>query len=211
MQANFRKRKNERGFTILELLIAMTVFSVVLLIFTTGLLQITRVYYKGITSAKTQEAARVVMDEISRNIQFKGGAFVPPNGTTPQDRFCVGDKRFTYLIDRQLHDAPSLPDQRRNVIVMEDIIGSCDASPHNLDAGAANPGTNLRELLSPYMRIARLQVTTVAADTYRVNLRIVYGDNDLLNATRDGCGSLRLGTQFCATSELTTHVRKRVE
>ncbi len=197
--------KNTTGFTLVELLIASAVFSVVLLLCASALLQIGRVYYKGITSAQTQEVARSVMDEISRTIQFNGGPIsVPPGG--PNYRICVGDKVYTFLIDRQLSDNPTLPDQRSNVLVINS--GSCVSQP--IDTGPAPPGS--RELLAPNMRLSKLIVTQVGStNLYNINIRVVYGDSDILNASRDGCGPGRFGTQYCAASELSTVVEKRVK
>ncbi len=197
------KKTYQTGFTLVELLIASAVFSVVLLLCASALLQIGRVYYKGITSAQTQEVARSVMDEISRTIQFNGGPIsVPAAG--PNYRICVGDKVYTFLVDRQLSDNPTLPDQVSNVLVVNSGA-SCpnDGSP---------PPAGFRELLAPNMRLSKLIVTQVGStNLYNINIRVVYGDSDILNPSRDGCGPGRFGTQYCAASELSTVVEKRVK
>src|SRR3990172_9120101 len=77
-------RKGVGGFTIVELMIATTIFSVILLIVTFGMLQIGRTYYKGITLTKTQNAARSIIDTISQDIQFSGeGVTDSVSGTFP--------------------------------------------------------------------------------------------------------------------------------
>lgn len=63
-------RSNEKGFTLLELMIATTIFSVILLLLTFGLLNIGKNYFKGKNSARTQEVARRVMDDISQAIRY---------------------------------------------------------------------------------------------------------------------------------------------
>lgn len=63
-------RDNQRGFTLLELMIATTIFSSILLLLTFGLINIGKSYYKGRNTARTQELARRVMDEISQSIRF---------------------------------------------------------------------------------------------------------------------------------------------
>ena len=50
----------QKGFTVLELMIATTVFSVMLLLTTTGMIQIGKVYYKGLVTAKTQDTVRSI-------------------------------------------------------------------------------------------------------------------------------------------------------
>lgn len=200
-------KKNTTGFTLIELLIASAVFSVVLLLCASALIQIGRVYYKGITSAQTQEVSRSVMDEIARTIQFNGGPVIPPTGGPNQYHFCVGDKTYTFLLDRQLKDNPTQPDQRKNILVVN-TGGGCSAQP--LESGAASPAS--RELLGVNMRLSKLQITRIGlTNLYEIELRVVYGDGDLLNSGRNGCGSGGPGTQFCAASELKTIVEKRVK
>ena len=65
------------------------------------------------------------------------------------------------------------------------------------------------------MRISKLQVERMpgTADTWRVTVRVVYGDNDLLNnptAEDASCKVSISGSQYCAQAELTTYVKKRI-
>lgn len=205
-------RRSLTGFTIIELLIAMAVFSVVLLVLTTGMLQISRLYYKGITTAKTQETARQVMDEISRSIQFGGGTVTgtaaPAPGTTQY--FCIGDKQYSYLLGKQLSDNPDPATQTKNALVVQAFSGGCGSASQNLLTGAT--GSDIRELLGPNMRLSKLELTNLnpPSDLWRLDLRIVHGEDDLLNPAKDNCGGARAGGQFCAASELRTVVKKRV-
>jgi len=65
------------------------------------------------------------------------------------------------------------------------------------------------------MRLATMQVTSIGTDVYRISVKVVYGDSDLLtnpNTSNAKCqAAARNGTQFCAVSDLTTVVTKRVE
>lgn len=221
------------GFTIIELLIATTVFSIVLLICTTGLLQIGRLYYKGITSSRTQEVARNIMDEITRAIQFNGGRVITRSGggsdpTTDPYYICVGDQRYTFVLGYQLRDTNDpLNYELRNVLVA-DHNTACSSGQ---DLTTVNPAAGSKELLSSRMRLAQFVIcdprdTTNPAtpalpgcsnhpppnsNLYSVRIRVVSGDLDVLNAPRDGCSDSRAGTQFCAASELNTTVLKRIK
>lgn len=220
---SYRSQKSS-GFTIVELMIATTVFSIILLLCATGLIQVSRMYYKGITTSQTQEAARSVMDEISRSIQFGGGKVTGTSATggDVKDYFCIGDKRYSFLIKKQLSDDSSPgPNQRPNVlIVREDASAPCDDARAGAMETAVSPTNDPdeRELLRPNMRLAKLKVEETSADSnlYKVEIRVVYGDDDLLieppavNAYEE-CGNFRAGTQFCAISELSTVVKRRVK
>lgn len=215
---------HSHGFTIIELMIATTIFSVILLLSATALIQMGRLYYRGVISSRTQETTRTIMDEISRTIQFGGGSTA--SQVAGQDRsFCVGGKRYSYILSHQLTDnATPGPNQKRNVLVT-DTSAACTPQP----LATTGPTGNYRELMNPHMRLARLDITPDPANNlYAIKLRVVYGDDDLLcspsvpgdcsaiaTSTSLGnndltCKSLRAGTQFCAVSELATVVRKRV-
>ena len=207
---------SSNGFTIIELLIATTVFSLVLLLCSAGLIHVGRTYNKGLTTARTQEAARSIIDEISRSIQFSGGTIA----TTPTQRsdgtpyvFCIGSQRYTVVTDRQLKDQLSGATQFGNVLVTDAFAGCSAGSPalpltSSSFSIASVPGA--RELLSPNMRIARLEVNSIGSDLYRIIIRVVHGDDDLLDPAHDNCLNVKAGTQFCAVSELSTVVQKRL-
>jgi hypothetical protein len=66
------------------------------------------------------------------------------------------------------------------------------------------------------MRISKLEVLQLGNNTYTVNIRVAYGDDDLFGITgpnpvwgtivcKDGAGS-----QFCAVSDLSTTVQQRI-
>jgi prepilin-type N-terminal cleavage/methylation domain-containing protein len=211
-----RRLSSQQGFTIIELMIATTVFSLVLLLCATGLIQIGRAYSKGITTSKTQSTARGVIDEISRAIQFSGGTIA----TTPSSRtdgapyvFCIGDKRYTVVADRQLKDAPQDTSQLKNVLVSDDLPGCSASSPPLAITDSSFNIANVsgaKELLAQNMRIARLEINAKPGNLYEIILRVVYGDDDLLDTAHDNCSGARAGTQFCAVSELSTTVQKRL-
>lgn len=214
----------ESGFTIVELLIATVVFSVVLLICAFGLLQITRTYYKGVTSTNTQQSARAIIDTVSQAIQFSGGDIqgITPNGSTLG--FCVNDKRFNYKIGQQVvSGSPDTTQNQGNHGFTQDSAAGCSSATlaNNVDAPTGQP----RELLSNSMRLVALNICgpggapaigscpsppPAGSNLYRVTVRVVAGHNDILNSTRTDCSGVRSGTQFCALSELTTTVQKRV-
>lgn len=210
-------RHNQQGFTIIELMIATAVFATVLLVCSIGMLQIGRTYYKGITSSRTQEAARSVLEEISQAIQFGSGSPVTPAEAGPglPGVYCAGSKRFSYLRDRQVTDSPGLPDQSRYALVVDEVNSCGGVVPQDLRGNPTLTDTS-KELLGTRMRLATLTVTPITpvgfteTNLYRVTVRIVSGDADLLNAAHTECSTQRAGTQFCAASELSTVVQKRV-
>lgn len=207
--------KKQSGFTIIELMVATAVFAVLLLVITFGILQISRVYYKGITESNTQNAARSIMDLMTQSIQFSGGDVMTTTSSpeTPQ-AFCIGNEQFSYVSGMQLVESSESrgDNQTYHSIVQNTVAGCADPDP---PAGLiTSPDVPGRELLAPNMRLANLNIDLIEPGLYRVEVRVVYGDDDLLtNPTGQDatCISETSGTQFCAVSELSTIVRKRVQ
>ena len=209
------RNQRARGFTIIELLVATVVFSVVLLVVTAGILQIARVYYKGVTESSTQNTARNIIDVVSQAIQFSGGnvtatAAVPSPGTSYA--FCVGNQQFSYTVGWQVENSPNtVLNQSWHALVQYAVPGCASSSPAQ---NVRNQAVNGRDLMGSHMRLANLVVTPLGSNQYRVQVRVVYGDNDLLfnpTAANASCRGFKAGTQFCSVADLSTVVVKRVE
>lgn len=206
-------RNNQQGFTIIELMVATAVFSVVLLLCTYGLLAIGRTYYKGATISRTQEAARIIVDDISEAIRFNGGNV---HDSEANSWHCVGTKRYSFAINRQLSDS--------NHALVSDTISSCGPGTGRqaeIDGGALSASS--QELLGNRMRLMRFSLEDIGDNLYRITVRVATGEDDLfedlINNTTgapggdgqpDTCKNERSGSHFCAVSELTTVVQKRV-
>ncbi|HET7827638.1 MAG TPA: prepilin-type N-terminal cleavage/methylation domain-containing protein [Candidatus Saccharimonadales bacterium] len=96
--------KNQNGFTIIELLIATIVFSVLLIVMLAAFIRTGELFYKGASMTKTQNDARNIVQSIASDIQFTAG--VPNNltanhTTNPSGIFCIGQHRYRYQIGVQ--------------------------------------------------------------------------------------------------------------
>ena len=193
--------KDNRGFTLLELLISTTVFSVILLLCTFGLVQVGRNYYRGNTITRTQNAARSVMSTLTQSIQYSGS---DPVGTLPQaaantqvqgGSFCIGSLRYDYKLNTKVEDLPGSYALRTTKI---DNSDNCDPNKQGSQS----------ELLGKGMSLRQFSISNNGPD-YTISLLIAYGDDDLL--TPDGLCKGGAGSQFCATSALTTTVHRRLK
>jgi prepilin-type N-terminal cleavage/methylation domain-containing protein len=210
MRRSLRRRSD--GFTIVELLIATAVFSVVLLIATSGLLQVTRTYYKGVTESNTQNAARNIVNAVSQAIQFDGGTVQPTNGGTAKTTydFCVGSTRFRYYLGSELSSNPNSAQTYH--ALLEDSAAGCTSGTDGSSINSASASGT--EFLSPNMRLSKFVVTSLSNNLYQVSVTVAYGDDDLFGtptASNPVCQGILAGTQFCAVSQITTTVLKRVQ
>ncbi len=208
-------RRNQSGFTLLELMIATTIFSVVLLLLSFGMIQIGRTYYSGLNRSQTQAAARNISDTIIQAIQFTDGDITEldllPSEYTGTKVFCVGSKRFTYDLNKK-RDAT-------NVFLLDKTpTGPC--VPGNLSAPA---GPGRQELLADGMRVLQIRLTKSASTPtlYNLSVKIAKGEDDMLTDGTNDAGSTsfqpkdarckqQAGSQFCAISELYTKVQRRI-
>lgn len=208
-------QKRQDGFTVVELMIATMVFSLILTIITTGVISFTLRYYKGVNSSTTQTTARSVLDTISQAIQF-GTSTVRPTNHPFDNYFCAGGYSFT--VDKGVMYSGSGP----GGLYMAPMGGVC---------GPASTGG--KQLLGKNMRVTALSVDLIsgtggAGSLYKISLGIAYGDDDLLCAPTASPGACsgtsnltsfwrsdilcrsKSGSQFCATSKLTTIVEQRI-
>lgn len=212
-----------RGFTIIELMIATTIFSFILLIATTGIVRIGQMYYKGVTESRTQEVTRQISDELARAVQFSDNekTVVFTNDRFIK-RFCFGDTRYTANLDKKVTDV--------GVTDGEGLI----AERLSLGADCACSGACVQEtkqLLGQNMRLLKFRVGLVGSgvSAWYVDLKVAYGDNDLLNHYNDQgvliggtletqeqrmndamCKSGISASSFCAVAQLDTVVKKRL-
>jgi len=210
-------RQHESGFTIIELMVATTVFSVILLVVSSGIIQIGRQYFKGITNTRTQETTRAIIDEVSRSAQFAGNDFSQATAPDGKQIMCLGNTRYIFNINSQIKDA------NKHALWMEPKTGSCIVNPPvAYDFTADKPSPDGKELLGENMRLLQLTVTPLSSGTYAIKATVAYGDNDLLNlyekngVTRTAtpidqglCRAGISGSSFCSVSGLEIIVDKR--
>lgn len=208
------------GFTILELLIASAVFSIILLVVAVGVMRFTEQYYKGITSSKAQAAAREIMAEISQAIEFGtsyGSVGPDPNGV---GGICLESTVYGYVLGQQVTDTAPLKQGDPWYQGYHGLVaingGKCDTG---FISGALNTqalSIGSRELLGRHMRLSALQVSQIG-NLYTIHVRVIYGDSDLLTPavssstdwSKESCIS-GTDTQFCAVSDLQTTVERRL-
>lgn len=223
MKNSRRSSFSDGGFTIIELMIATVIFSMILILITVGVIRFNDAYYRGITQSDTQNVARTVMSNIAQSIQFTDGTVTAGmSGTGGWQGLCVGGQFYQYLPGKQLTTNSTLGPNQTNKALIESSGPACSGS---------TPGSSLAgsELLSPHMRLSNLSVSSVGTDLFKIEVRVVYGDDDLVCASSvaGSCGNASdtsgatapdaeckesvAGSQFCAEADLSTVVQKRID
>jgi prepilin-type N-terminal cleavage/methylation domain-containing protein len=206
----------QSGFTIVELMIATVVFSVVLLITTVAVIFVTKSYLKGDNEAATQDIARSVMTSITQDIQFNRSVsvIIPPAGGT-SNYYCIGNHVYVYQIGQEI------PNSEQHALLV--FATSCPSnltsppgSTYAADLKSGNVGATVaQELLAQNMRLGQLSITKLpgTGNGYQVSITVAYGADDLLTGVgaNYSCKSQTFGGQFCAVSTLTTTVTSRIK
>lgn len=192
------RTKKQAGFTIVELMIATTVFSVILVVITVGVMYFTRSYYKGVYAGMTQKSARDISDAVSQAVQFGTGQPTEYKyGITPQNYFCAGGYVFVFNLGEQYLGATT------GMYMQPMPSGGC-AVPGNT--------TGRRQLLGTHMRVTYLNFTGVGG-LYTLDVRVAYGDTTLLSDSTGKGADLHcktdVGSQYCAVATYTTSVSQR--
>lgn len=219
-------RQNRRGFTIIELMIATSVFSLILLVVAAGSLQIGRLFYKGFSGARAQTAAREIIEEVARAIQFGGSdptavttVSVPPSGM-PVSYFCIDNIRYSFAVDVRnaaFGGYTGGADARAPHVMFRDKLPSpADCTgPANLacsDPNGGPPGctpsvgTDGQELMPYNMKLTEFSLAQAPGSTgsrfWCLRLGIAFGENDI---------HVRGDTQDCLGNTVPNRVIRCVE
>lgn len=213
----------QAGFTILEMLIAISVFSMVLLIISAALIQLGRQFYHGVTKARTQQVARNVNDEIVNAIKYSTSDArrlddpASPGDDPNTEAWCISERRYIFAERKRLGIDT-------NFVALRD--NNCNAAiPRITDpvpAGAV-------ELVDDRMRINFSLERRASMDLWNVAIAVYLGEDDQLcsptvgncvtsdvitmdqlEAAKDLVCKFQAGSQFCATAHFETLVDKRL-
>jgi prepilin-type N-terminal cleavage/methylation domain-containing protein len=205
-----KRHSNTRGFTIIELMIAISVFSVVLLICISAIIYVGRLYYLGISKARSQEVARTSMDTITDSIKFSAESVSIVGADSNWDgAYCIGTRKYSYKLGKVLVDTTPQTNQTTEALV-ESIDPSCGtvgvvATPY---ISADPDATPTKELLGKFMRLNEFTIIPNASTGLAtVKISIVYGgdgspsDSEIFNIESGKIVSCKTGvggSQFCA-------------
>ncbi len=206
------------GFTIVELLLATSIFSLALLGALAGFLRTGGIFYKGVTLTQTQAVAKQVVDDVSANISSAGTVqSFTSGGGNHYSYYCIGNARYTYALNKEV-DLSASPnysgDGVGNFGLLKDTLpsaGSCPApcgGTTSCGGGQLPLSASSSELLGDNTRLYKFDVSKNGSSLYDISVTMIYGNNSALNTTTDPptCIGGVSKQQFCAVTNLTTSV-----
>jgi prepilin-type N-terminal cleavage/methylation domain-containing protein len=215
-------KSSRRGFTIVELMIATSVLSVILLMATVMITSIGNLYYKGINQSRLQDTARNVSNDVSQRLELQAGSTTPPTNTKSYtygstsvvvNSICIGTTRYSYVTGWQIgsNGPAGSPKQIPHVLWRDtDTTGACTPLDltKNTPTGTSPDGT---ELMVPGGSINVFTVNT-ASVPYNITIDFAFGDRTLLTGSglNTTCAG-STGDRFCATSAVSTTATPRTQ
>jgi prepilin-type N-terminal cleavage/methylation domain-containing protein len=213
--------RNQKGFTIIELMIATAVLSTILVLVTGVMVNIGSLYYKGINQASIQDDVRTISDEVVKDIQLNDQAPISATGASNTKFYCIGQIRYAYIEGVQIgHPAPGTGTVYHQVLWRDinPVSGDCptqinphDPSSPQLDLTDVNLATedasnNGQEMITSSSRLTEFSMVSDSRST-AVTVGAAYGDDDLLCNPSAAAGSCDDPAAMTSWSDYTGDVR----
>lgn len=222
----------QKGFTIVELMIATAVVSMIIVLVSMMMIKIGNLYYKGINQAGVQDNTRNVADDVARHLELNDNQpiFINPPisfGVAHIQAYCINTNRYTFIEDKQVKSGSIIKH-----ILWRDTVPADSCTPADLTSdnpSIATGGTNGTELVEPNAFLTYFCImgsgpsptcNNASNSPYSIQIGLAYapgvafGSNGLLNGPGLGISTTcrgSTGDQFCATSSLVTTVAERIQ
>jgi prepilin-type N-terminal cleavage/methylation domain-containing protein len=212
-----RHNHHQNGFTIVELMLATAILSVILLLVTVVMINISNLYYKGINQTRVQDDVRSITDELAQQLELNGNSPTPNTytyGSVTVQAICIGTTRYSYVLLTEIggkyQDLGALIPH----ILWRDTTTDTACTPLDLaqsdpTLGVMTSSSNGTELIAPDSRLTYFAVS--ASSPYTIQVGVAYGAGDLLNLNglNTTCKG-NIGDQFCAAASLKTIAVQRI-
>lgn len=226
----------QKGFTLIELMLAMTFISFLLLAIAMTVIQVGAIYGKGMTLKEVNQSGREISTDIRRNVASKDAinlatdyVEVTNNGLKTGGRLCLGSTSFLWNYGEALQTSNSAlithanGDTIRMAKVSDPNKKYCarDANGRLLSTIPAAERSLVSELLRPGDRTLELYQLSIisenaASDTatgqrlYTISFTLGSGKYTALNDTKTLCkgpGEPDADPQYCAVEEFNLVIR----
>ena len=225
---------NPKGFTIIELLVATSIFSAILLVLTQVVIRLSGTYYHGVIQNQTLNVAKNITNNIVQQIQFTGGDIIfPGNPTYPftssisddavqsyESYLCIGNNQYVYQLGGRFDNISS-----QGSLAMSYNPQCSNGGPsirdNEWDFRVKNLAKNISSnyyvnLIPQGMRLVKFDIAHQFGNLYKVDVMVASGPD---GAAPDGPGFNNTSfnprcypnSPYCATIELVTYVEKTVQ
>lgn len=202
------RRDNSRGFTLIELMLAMAFIAFVLLFVVTTLIQVMRTYNKGLVIKEINQTARTITEDMARILRTTSGSSAVTSAI-PSGRLCFGGTSYVWNIagaeDNRFTDGEAVTFAR----VVDPGSALCSNA-----SGSYPPvnNANATPLITDRVWVQDVELTINPFDIADIQIKLSTADNPsspaLINDPVRGAVCKGGGDgEFCATAEFSTSVQ----
>lgn len=202
------RRNKQKGFTVIELMLAMSGIAFLLLFVVFAILHVTGLYTKGIATRQINQAGRQMTDDISRAIRY--GA--QPVVLESNHRLCVGGKTYIWNDPDDTTYVNTKVGGGTMRFVVVDGTALCSTVPATSPSG--DVPASAQEVLGNVVTLQELTVNKLDASSPVYELRMVLsttGDNEPTEVSPGLYECSPQFGQFCAFGNFQTSVYARRE
>ena len=204
--------RKQGGFTIVETMIAVTVFSVLAMLTTLAVIQLSRSYQFGSSKTKLLDASRQIHARFTQAVQYGAdtstsvGTITSTTGTT-YNVWCAGSTRFSWV----LSSGSTIKTYTTNNPNKGALYADAVSGPGNCTSDTLN--TDTAEKLLPQGSFVTIFSPSLANGYAQLNTRFNLGEADMYrgNDVGNGCESSSLaGVEFCAVVQYDSTATEKV-
>jgi prepilin-type N-terminal cleavage/methylation domain-containing protein len=192
----------QKGFTTVELMIAISVFSVIILMTTVVITGIGNTFNRGINQARTQNSVRMIADSVAQQLKNNSQFFT--GSTDSVKAYCIGNVKYSYITDHLIGDTVDRSTVKN--ILWRTNNASADCTPEGI---LASDGASTGEELVPRnTRLNEFSVTTPCDSGCIIKVNETFGTDDYVDTENGNC--LQDAGPYCTKASIETFVTKRL-
>lgn len=199
------RRANQKGFTLIELMIALAFVAFILIFAVTTIIQVMQTYNKGLSVKQINQAARTTLEDMSRYLHNADPGAVNVNALS-SNRVCFGGISYVW----NLYNTSSSSANKYNDGTPLTFTRVSDSSGSMCsNAGGSYPDVpkaQATDILQSNVWVMALSVTkpTVANPLTDISIKLAVANDPALSGGNCTVGGVQ--GQFCATAVFSTTV-----
>lgn len=199
----------DRGFTLVELMLAMALFSFILMFALSGFVHINRSYNKGLTVKRVHDASRIIMDQLTRSIVSSTGdlefSYSPATSTNPSDAYalCIpGEYKFRWF-EGYVYQSIDTNDLDNYSFASGPYDGNCNEIPSTL--GSTNQ--KFSDMISLLVAVQDIRIEEINNGTFSIEINLTSNNSNNDFSQPKSCPDL--SDPYCDFVTLRTVVTQR--
>lgn len=198
-------KKNQNGFTLVELMLALAFVAFIILFAVTSIVQIMQSYNKGLALKKINQAGRTTIEDISRNLKVASPEAVDVSAI-PSGRTCLGSVSYVWNYYDTIESNANKYDDGTDLALVR-VNDPAKAMCSEVSGSYPDvPKSDATDVLPGNIWIMTLDISDPSVDAPLSNIRLqlaVADDPAIVSGTCEYGGSIG---QYCATSDFSTTV-----